>query len=32
MIGYIYYFRNGAEAIFESDDDNIFYPDALLKN
>lgn len=31
MIGYIYAFRNGAEAIFESDDDNIPYPDALLK-
>lgn len=29
MIGYLYAFRNGAEAIFESDDDNISYPDAL---
>jgi len=31
MIGYIYAFRNEAEAIFESDDDNIPYPEALLK-
>jgi hypothetical protein len=31
MIGYLYAFRNGAEAIFESDDDNIPYPDALFK-
>jgi hypothetical protein len=28
MIGYLYAFKNGAEAIFESDDDNIPYPDA----
>lgn len=28
MIGYLYAFRDGAEAIFESDDDNIPYPDA----
>ncbi|MBL1293405.1 MAG: hypothetical protein COB61_005990 [Thiotrichales bacterium] len=28
MIGYLYAFRHGAEAIFESDDDNIPYPDA----
>jgi hypothetical protein len=26
MIGYLYAFKNGAEAIFESDDDNIPYP------
>ncbi len=29
MIGYLYAFRNGAQAIFESDDDNIPYPGAL---
>ncbi|QDC41248.1 hypothetical protein FIT92_04125 [Candidatus Methylopumilus universalis] len=28
MFGYLYAFRNGAEAIFESDDDNIPYPDS----
>jgi len=28
MIGYLYAFKNGAEAIFETDDDNIPYPDA----
>lgn len=31
MIGYLYAFRNGAQAIFESDDDNIPYPDALAQ-
>lgn len=31
MLGYIYAFRNGAEAIFESDDDNIPYPGAVDK-
>jgi hypothetical protein len=29
MLGYLYAFRKGAEAIFESDDDNIPYPDAV---
>jgi hypothetical protein len=29
MIGYLYAFRNGAQAIFESDDDNIPYPGAV---
>lgn len=29
MIGYLYAFKHGAEAIFESDDDNIPYADAL---
>jgi hypothetical protein len=29
MIGYLYAFANGAEAIFESDDDNIPYPGAV---
>jgi hypothetical protein len=28
MIGYLYAFRSGAQAIFESDDDNIPYPGA----
>jgi hypothetical protein len=29
MIGYLYAFKNGAQAIFESDDDNIPYPGAV---
>jgi hypothetical protein len=31
MIGYLYAFKNGAEAIFESDDDNIPYSDAVAQ-
>jgi hypothetical protein len=29
MMGYLFAFRHGAEAIFESDDDNIPYPNAV---
>jgi hypothetical protein len=29
MIGYLYAFKEGAQAIFESDDDNIPYPDVV---